>query len=60
LTYPVGMDLMWDPITKLVTVIFNEQPVALLGPFSDRLAGIAAGEEHCRKLGWKPSVHRGE
>jgi hypothetical protein len=54
------MDLMWDPITKLVTVIFNEQPVALLGPFSDRLAGIAAGEEHCRKLGWKPSVHRGE
>jgi hypothetical protein len=53
LTYPVGMDLMWDPITKLMTVIFDEKPVAILGPFPDRQHGILAGEDHCRRLGWK-------
>lgn len=60
MNYPAGMDLMWDPTTKRVTVIFNETPVALLGPFADRPAAIAAGEEHCRKLGWKPYTQRRE
>lgn len=55
--YPAGMDLLWDPITKLVTVIFNDKPAALLGPFKDRSQGIAAGEKHCRGLGWKPNDH---
>jgi hypothetical protein len=55
MTYPDGMELMWDPITKRVTVIYEKTPVALLGPFVDRLEGIQAGEDHCRQLGWIPS-----
>ena len=51
---------MWDPITKHVTVIYQETPVALLGPFATRQEGIAAGEEHCRGLGWKPDGHSRE
>jgi hypothetical protein len=51
------MDLLWDPITKNVTVIFNGKPVAILGPFPNRREAIAAGEKHCRRLGWKPADH---
>lgn len=52
--YPAGMDLMWDPITKCLTVIYENIPAAILGPFADRQQAISAGEEHCRGLGWEP------
>jgi hypothetical protein len=48
------MDFMWDPITKCLTVIYENIPAAILGPFADRQQAISAGEEHCRGLGWKP------
>ena len=52
MTYESGMQLIWDPIEKSITIIFRGAVEALPGPFHNREEGISAAEAHCRTLGW--------
>ena len=51
--YENGMESLWDPIAKTIVVVFRGRMHVLPGEFADRTAGLLAGEEYCRKRGWK-------
>jgi hypothetical protein len=51
--YEDGMEILWDPIAKRIVVVFRGGTHVLPGRFDDRTAGLLAGEEFCRRLGWQ-------
>jgi hypothetical protein len=53
MAYEADMALVYDPVSKGVVVSFRKTLTYLVGPFEDRKAGIRAGEDCCRKRGWK-------
>lgn len=52
--YESGMSIVFDVLSKSVVIVFRGEVIMLPGPFQDRKAAIAAAEDHCRKLGWRP------
>jgi hypothetical protein len=48
-----AMQVIWDVVGKRITVICQDKVVTLPGKFASQKDGVEAGEEHCRKLGWK-------
>ncbi|WP_276118307.1 hypothetical protein [Pararhizobium qamdonense] len=58
MAYEAGMLIMFDVVTKGVFVEFRNTFESLPGPYEDRAAGIAAGEEYCREHGWDGSDTR--
>jgi hypothetical protein len=53
MAYEIAMALVFDPISKGVVISFRGKITFLVGPFADRKAAIRAGEDACRRLGWK-------
>ncbi len=53
MAYEADMVIVYDAVKKTTAVVFRGQPAFLPGPYQTRKEGIAAGEEHCRKLGWR-------
>ena len=51
--YEIGMEILWDPIAKTVVVVFRGRMHVIPGEFVDRTAGLLAGEEYCRRVGWQ-------
>lgn len=51
--YEEGMTIIYDVVSKAVIVEFRGKFVTLQGPFADKAEGVRAGEEFCRKRGWK-------
>ncbi|MGO4567748.1 hypothetical protein AB4Z52_22515 [Rhizobium sp. 2YAF20] len=52
MAYEPDMTIIFDFNSKGVAVSFRGKVIYLQGPYPDRKAGVAAGEELCRKLGW--------
>ena len=50
--YEADMAIFYDVVARTTSVTFRGKVVYLPGPYVDRKAGIAAGEERCRRLGW--------
>jgi hypothetical protein len=50
--YEDGMQIIWDIITREITVIFRGTVTPLLAKFETQEAGVDAGEELCRNSGW--------
>ena len=50
--YEDGMQLIWDAMGKHITVLFRGKVFTLPGHFATQKDGIAAGEAHCKTLGW--------
>ena len=46
------MATIYDMVSKSTAVSFRGKHIYLPGPYLERKAAIAAGEERCRKLGW--------
>jgi hypothetical protein len=53
--YEDGMQIIWDVVAKRVTIVFRGRLFKLSTKFTDRRAGIEAGEQRCRELGWRPA-----
>jgi hypothetical protein len=53
MAYETDMALVYDPVTKGLVVSFRGKITYLAGPFDDRKTAIRAGEDLCRKLGWR-------
>jgi hypothetical protein len=53
MAYESYMTIVFDFGTKAVIVSFPDNVVTLPGPIADRKTGVAAGEAHCKSLGWK-------
>lgn len=52
MAYETDMVVVFDPIERSAVVSFRGSVVLLAGPFADRKQATAAGEAHCRRLGW--------
>jgi hypothetical protein len=53
-TYEPGMKISYDKISKRVVVAFRGRITVLPETYDVEETGIAAGEGHCRHLGWRP------
>ncbi|WP_188080135.1 hypothetical protein [Neorhizobium sp. P12A] len=53
MAYEADMALIFDPVSGGLVVSFRGKISYLTGPFEDRKAAVRAGEDVCRKLGWK-------
>jgi hypothetical protein len=51
--YESGMNIQYDQNTKRVTVVFRGKRIELPDRYELPGAAIRAGEEYCRKHGWK-------
>jgi hypothetical protein len=49
--YEIDMAIFYDVVAKTTSVSFRGKVAYLPGPYLDRKAGIAAGEDRCRRLG---------
>lgn len=54
--YEPGMKLSYDETTKRVVVAFRGRIAVLPDTYENEERAIAAGELHCRRLGWNPEV----
>ena len=52
MAYEPDMTVIFDPNSKAVIVSFRGKLTYLPGPYPDRKAAVAAGEQRCRQLGW--------
>lgn len=52
---PLAPQIIFDGLTKSVTVFFGEKVVTLTGPFDSRIEAMAAAMEECAKRGWLSS-----
>jgi hypothetical protein len=52
MAYEADMAVFFDAMSKATTVSFRGTLIYLVGPYLDRKAALAAGEERCRELGW--------
>ncbi|MGZ2487265.1 hypothetical protein ACVITL_005850 [Rhizobium pisi] len=53
MAYEKDMLIVWDMLSKDVAVSFRGRSYFVAGPFPDRKTAVQAGEDHCRKLGWR-------
>ena len=53
--YEQGMHIIYDVMKKGVLVEFRGTSHYLEGPFASQREAILAGENLCRRLGWKPN-----
>ncbi len=53
MAYEEDMVIVWDTVSKDIAISFRGQAYYIAGPFPDRKAAVAAGEDHCKKLGWR-------
>jgi hypothetical protein len=51
MVYESDMAVVFDTVSKALAVGFRGKLIYLPGPYLDRKAGVAAGEERCRRLG---------
>jgi hypothetical protein len=56
--YEAGMAVFHDCVTKAVFIEFRGRLHYLVGPFTNSSAGITAGEQKCRDLGWAPAPRK--
>ncbi|WP_395517539.1 hypothetical protein [Pseudorhizobium flavum] len=56
--YEDGMSVSFDVVSKSVFIEFRNKLHYLIGPYSGRRDGIAAGEQKCRDLGWRSGRRR--
>jgi hypothetical protein len=52
MAYEPDMAIIFDPSSNAIIISFRGKLLYLPGPYPDRKAGVAAGEELCRKRGW--------
>jgi hypothetical protein len=52
MSYEIDMAVFYDVVAKTTSISFRGKVVHLPGPYVDRKAGVAAGEDKCRRLGW--------
>ena len=56
-SYETGMKVNYDPDTGRVIVAFRGRIVVLPEQFDSECAGVAEGENYCRRNGWSPGEH---
>jgi hypothetical protein len=49
--YEQGMQIIFDAVNKTAVVVFRDL-ITFHGPFDSTREAYAAGENHCRLLGW--------
>jgi len=51
------MKITYDPTSKRVVIAFRGRISVLPDAYESETQGLAAGEFHCRKLGWTTRTH---
>jgi hypothetical protein len=49
--YEPGMHIIFDALNHTAVVVFRDE-ISFHGPFDKKRDAYAAGEDHCRQLGW--------
>ncbi|MGQ3213030.1 hypothetical protein [Shinella sp.] len=49
---PLAPQIIFDVVTKSVSIIFGDELVTLKGPFASRTEAMAAAMEECARRGW--------
>lgn len=57
--YEAGMRVVYDPQSRKVIVNFRGRVQVLPDFYDGEAEAVAAGELHCRHLGWRPEEYRG-
>lgn len=50
--YEDGMQIIYDVLSREVSIEFRGVGHYLEGPFASRREAVLAAEDYCRKLGW--------
>jgi hypothetical protein len=53
MAYEPNMNVIFDSVSKAIVISFRGKLLYLPGPYLDRKAAVAAGEQRCRELGWQ-------
>ena len=57
-TYEIGMKINYDPVSKRAVVAFRGRITVLPIAYETESEAFAAGESHCRSLGWAPAPRK--
>ena len=51
MAYEEGMQIVFDMLNQTAVVVFRDK-ISFHGPFENSRDAYAAGEDHCRLMGW--------